>query len=344
MDIKIPEHLVQYCQNIVMPVSGNPFQIEEGNKGAALSPEQIRRMQEEIRRLKEERRAILLVHNYQAPEIQDVADYIGDSLGLSREAAKTDAEVICFCGVNFMGETAKILNPERIVVLPDTSAGCSLEECAPAAELLKFKTAYPELYVVSYINCSSSVKALSDVICTSGNAVRIVSNCPKDRPILFTPDQNLGSWVAKQTGREMILWPGCCYAHALFTADAVVQAKKEHPWAKVVTHPECLQEVKDVSDEVCSTEKMISYCRENSAREFIIATEANMIYRLQKECPDKLFFPLKINGYLPECRHMKKITLSKLLDTLRTLQPQIHLSKEIMDQARAPIERMLEWS
>ncbi|MBP5761326.1 MAG: quinolinate synthase NadA [Verrucomicrobia bacterium] len=301
-------------------------------------------MQEEIRRLKEERRAILLAHNYQAPEIQDVADYIGDSLGLSREAAKTDAEVICFCGVNFMGETAKILNPERIVVLPDTSAGCSLEECAPAAELLKFKTAYPELYVVSYINCSSSVKALSDVICTSGNAVRIVSNCPKDRPILFTPDQNLGSWVAKQTGREMILWPGCCYAHALFTADAVVQAKKEHPWAKVVTHPECLQEVKDVSDEVCSTEKMISYCRENSAREFIIATEANMIYRLQKECPDKLFFPLKINGYLPECRHMKKITLSKLLDTLRTLQPQIHLSKEIMDQARASIERMLEWS
>ena len=344
MDIKIPEHLVQYCQNIVKPVSGNPFQIEEGNKGAALSPEQIRRMQEEIRRLKEERRAILLVHNYQAPEIQDVADYIGDSLGLSREAAKTDAEVICFCGVNFMGETAKILNPERIVVLPDTSAGCSLEECAPAAELLKFKTAHPELYVVSYINCSSSVKALSDVICTSGNAVRIVSNCPKDRPILFTPDQNLGSWVAKQTGREMILWPGCCYAHALFTADAVVQAKKEHPRAKVVTHPECLQEVKDVSDEVCSTEKMISYCRENSAREFIIATEANMIYRLQKECPDKLFFPLKINGYLPECRHMKKITLSKLLDTLRTLQPQIHLSKEIMDQARAPIERMLEWS
>ena len=208
MDIKIPEHLVQYCQNIVKPVSGNPFQIEEGNKGAALSPEQIRRMQEEIRRLKEERRAILLVHNYQAPEIQDVADYIGDSLGLSREAAKTDAEVICFCGVNFMGETAKILNPERIVVLPDTSAGCSLEECAPAAELLKFKTAHPELYVVSYINCSSSVKALSDVICTSGNAVRIVSNCPKDRPILFTPDQNLGSWVAKQTGREMILWPG----------------------------------------------------------------------------------------------------------------------------------------
>ncbi len=344
MDIKIPEHLVQYCQNIVKPVSGNPFQIEKGNKGAALSPEQIRRMQEEIRRLKEERRAILLVHNYQAPEIQDVADYIGDSLGLSREAAKTDAEVICFCGVNFMGETAKILNPERIVVLPDTSAGCSLEECAPAAELLKFKTAHPELYVVSYINCSSSVKSLSDVICTSGNVVRIVSNCPKDRPILFTPDQNLGSWVAKQTGREMILWPGCCYAHALFTAEAVVQAKKKHPQAKVVTHPECLQQVKDVSDEVCSTEKMISYCRENSAREFIIATEANMIYRLQKECPDKLFFPLKINGYLPECRHMKKITLSKLLDTLRTLQPQIHLSKEIMDQARAPIERMLEWS
>ncbi|HQC43277.1 MAG TPA: quinolinate synthase NadA, partial [Verrucomicrobiota bacterium] len=231
----------------------------------SFSPEWIAERQAEIRRLKEKHQAIILAHNYQIKEIQDVADYLGDSLGLARQAAKTDAKVILFCGVNFMAETAKILNPDRTVILPDADAGCSLEECCPAEELRKLKEKHPELYVVSYINCSAGVKALSDVICTSGNADKIVAASPKDRPILFTPDQNLGSWVMEKTGREMLLWPGYCYVHTQFTAEAIAEEKKKHPGARVVAHPECTAPVRRSADEVCSTEKMITYCRTQPA-------------------------------------------------------------------------------
>jgi quinolinate synthase len=342
MDIEIPDFLVRHCQNVGYCECANPFQIEI--PAPSFSPEWIAERQAEIRRLKEKHQAIILAHNYQIKEIQDVADYVGDSLGLSREAAKTDAKVILFCGVNFMAETAKILNPDRTVILPDANAGCCLEECCPAEELRKLKEKHPELYVISYINCSSEVKTLSDVICTSGNADKIVAASPKDRPILFTPDQNLGSWVMEKTGREMLLWPGYCYVHTQFTAEAIAEKRKEYPEAKVVAHPECTVSVRKAADEVCSTEKMISYCRTQPAKEFIIVTEANIIHRLHKELPGKKFYPLPIKGFQPQCKHMMKNTLDKMISAFNKMKPQIQLPAEIMAKARAPIERMLELS
>ena len=342
MDIEIPDFLIRHCQSVAHSDCANPFQIEV--PAPARSPERVAELQAEIRRLKEKHQALILAHNYQAAEIQGVADYVGDSLGLARQAAKADARVILFCGVHFMAETAKILNPERTVILPDASAGCSLEECCPAEELRKFKEKHPELYVISYINCSAEVKALSDVICTSGNAVKVVAASPSDRPILFTPDENLGAWVMEQTDRKMLLWPGFCYVHAQFTAEAVAEAKKQHPAAKIVAHPECVTEVRHAADEVCSTEKMIDYCGSQPAEEFIIVTEANMLHRLRKEFPQKKFYSLPVRGYQPECKHMMKNTLEKMINAFNEMKPQIELPAEILTRARAPIERMLELS
>src|SRR6266581_5660475 len=219
----------------------------------------------EILALKEKLNAVVLAHNYQVPEIQDVADYVGDSLGLSQQATKTDAEVIVFCGVHFMAETAKILNPRKIVVLPDKDAGCSLEESCPAPKLAAFQATNPNFHTITYINCSADVKALSDVICTSGNAVRIVQSAPKDRDLLFVPDENLGAWVMEQTGRPMTLWKGNCYAHVEWTHAAITHIRDEFPEAKIVVHPESLREVRDLADAVCSTEKMITYCKSSPA-------------------------------------------------------------------------------
>src|SRR5579859_1460651 len=224
----------------------------------------------EILALKKKLNAVILAHNYQVPEIQEVADFVGDSLGLSQEAAKTSAEVIVFAGVHFMAETAKILNPDKIVVIPDKDAGCSLEQSCPAPALAKLQATNPNFYTVTYINCSAAVKALSDVICTSGNAVKIVNAAPKDRDLLFVPDENLGAWVMEQTGRPMTLWKGNCYAHAEFRRDAVLQLRKLHPDAKIVVHPESLREVRDLADSVCSTEKMITYCKTSPAKRFVI--------------------------------------------------------------------------
>src|SRR5271169_5090334 len=243
----------------------------------------------EIYTLKKQRNAVILAHNYQVPEIQDVADYVGDSLGLSQQAAKTSADVIVFCGVHFMAETAKILNPNKIVVLPDRDAGCSLEASCPADRLAALQRSNPNFWTVAYINCSAAVKALSDVICTSGNAVKIVKAAPKDRDLLFVPDENLGQWVMEQTGRPMTLWRGNCYAHVEFQRDQVVAAKQQFPDAKIIVHPESVREVRELADAVCSTEKMITFCKHDPAKRFVVVTESGIIHRMQKECPGKEF-------------------------------------------------------
>ena len=247
----------------------------------------------EILELKRARNAVILAHNYQVKEIQELADFVGDSLGLSYKAAETDADVIVFCGVHFMAETAKIVNPTKTVVLPDLEAGCSLSDSCPADKLEAHLRANAEknYYVVAYINCSAGVKALSDVICTSGNAVKMVEAVPKDRNILFVPDENLGAWVMEQTGRKMDLWKGHCYVHVEFTRDSIERIRAEYPDAPVVAHPECTFAVRMLADEVCSTEKMVTYCKNSPAQAFVIVTESGMLHRLRREIPAKTFIP-----------------------------------------------------
>jgi quinolinate synthase len=319
----------------------------------AMPPAQVEALTREIRALKQKLHAVILAHNYQVPEIQDVADYVGDSLGLSQQAAQTPAEVIVFCGVHFMAETAKILNPHKVVVLPDKDAGCSLEESCPADQLQAFQATNPNFYTIAYINCSAGVKALSDVICTSGNAVKVVQAAPAHRDLLFVPDENLGAWVRELTGRPMTLWRGNCYAHVEFRRDSLLRLREQFPDAKVVVHPESLREVRDLADEICSTEKMITYCRTNPARRFVIVTESGILHRMQKECPGKEFLcaPVYDVNRMPtdgcrcsECKFMKMNTLEKVRDCMARLAPQIELSPEIMQRARRPIERMLEIS
>jgi quinolinate synthase len=309
------------------------------------SPAELHQLQREILELKKKRNAVLLAHNYQVPEIQDVADYVGDSLGLSQQAAKTNADVIVFCGVHFMAETAKILNPTKTVILPDKDAGCSLEESCPADQLAAYQQKNPGLVTVAYINCSAAVKALSDVICTSGNAVKIVQSVPADSEILFVPDQHLGQWVEQQTGRKMRLWPGSCYAHVQFTADSIQRVKDEFPGAPVVAHPECMFAVRILADEVCSTEKMVTYCKNSAAKTIIIATEAGMIHRLKKECPGKTFIPAGTDDCkCNECRFMKMNTVEKLHDCMMDMRPEIKLDETLRRKAERAVRRMLEIS
>ena len=305
----------------------------------------------EIFTLKKQLNAVILAHNYQVAEIQDVADYVGDSLGLSQQAAQTPADVIVFCGVHFMAETAKILNPHKIVVLPDKDAGCSLEESCPADKLAALQATNPNFYTVTYINCSAAVKALSDVICTSGNAERIVRAAPGDKDLLFVPDENLGQWVMEQTGRPMTLWKGNCYAHVEFRRDSLLKLKENFPAAKIIVHPESLREVRDLADAVCSTEKMITYCKNDPAKQFVIVTESGIIHRMQKECPDKEFLCAPTfdvmrlpsdNCRCSECKYMKLNTLEKVRDCMKRLAPRIELPEDILKRARLPIERMLE--
>jgi len=281
---------------------------------------------DEIRRLKKERNAVILAHNYQAAEIQELADHVGDSLGLSYRAAEAEADVIAFCGVHFMGETAKIVNPGKTVVIPDLNAGCSLSDSCPPEKLAAYLDEHADknYYVVAYINCSAGVKALSDVICTSGNAVRIVESAPADRNILFVPDENLGAWVTEQTGRPMTLWKGNCYVHVEFTRKSIEGIRTQYPDAPVVAHPECTQAVRLLADEVCSTEKMVGYCKNSPAESFIIVTESGMLHRLRRE--------------------MKMNTLEKLRDCLRDLSPQIVIPEDLRARAEIPIRRMLELS
>jgi quinolinate synthase len=302
---------------------------------------------EELLELKRERNAVILAHNYQVPELQDVADYVGDSLGLSYHAANTDADVILFCGVHFMAETAKIINPTKRVILPDLDAGCSLSESCPPDKLAAFLKQHAEknYYVIAYINCSAGVKAQADVICTSGNADKIVRSAPPDRNILFVPDQNLGAWVMERTGRKMDLWQGNCYVHVEFTARSINGIREQYPGAPVVAHPECTYAVRMLADEVCSTEKMIAFCKQSPAREIIVVTEAGMLHRLKKEIPGKTFIPGPTeNCFCGECRFMKMNTLEKAYDALLNMEPEITLPEPIRKRAEAPILRMLELS
>jgi len=335
------------------PAPFRAFVVEPGEAEEPLSP-----LQEEILALKEERNAVLLAHNYQVPEIQRIADYLGDSLGLAYEAARTEADTILFCGVHFMAETAKIVNPGRTVLLPDLEAGCSLSDSCPPEKLAAYKEAHPEVYVVAYINCSAGVKALSDVICTSGNAARIVQQVPEDREILFVPDQNLGQWVSRQTGREMRLWPGSCYVHVLFTVESIARVKAQYEGAPVVAHPECTEAVRTAADHVCSTEKMVAFAREYPGEDIIVATETSMLHRLQRDVPEKRFIAAPAErvacgdyrtgtsdrGACNYCRYMKRNTLEKVRDALRSGQPEISMAEELRRRAEIPLQRMLAWS
>jgi quinolinate synthase len=327
--------------------------IEQLKVRPPMAQEKFTPLAKEIYALKKRLNAVILAHNYQVPEIQDVADFVGDSLGLAQEAAKTNADVIVFCGVHFMAETAKILNPDKIVVLPDKDAGCSLEESCPADKLEALQKTNPNFWTIAYINCSAAVKALCDVIVTSGNAERIVNAAPKDKDILFVPDENLGQWVMEQTGRPMTLWKGNCYAHVEFRRDALLKLKAQFPDAKVVVHPESLREVRNLADSVCSTEKMILFCKNDPARQFIIVTESGIIHRMQKECPGKEFICAPVfdamraptdNCRCSECKYMKMNTLEKVRDCMKKLSPRVELPENILKQARLPIERMLEIS
>ena len=302
---------------------------------------------EEIQALKRERNAVILAHNYQVNEIQELADFVGDSLGLSYKAAETKADVIAFCGVHFMAETAKIVNPAKTVVLPDKNAGCSLSDSCPAEKLEAHLRAHADrnYYVVAYINCSAGVKALSDVICTSGNAAKIVERVPADRNILFVPDENLGQWVMEKTGRHMDLWKGNCYVHVEFTRQSIERIKAEWPDAPVVAHPECTRAVRLLADEVCSTEKMIGYCKSHPSQAFVIVTESGMLHRLRREVPGKHFIAGPTDKCAcADCRYMKMNTIEKLADCLRNLEPGIEIPEPVRARAELPLRRMLEWS
>ena len=311
----------------------------------AISP--VLDLKKDILRLKKERNAVILAHNYQIGAIQDIADYVGDSLGLAYRAQETDADVIVFCGVHFMAETAKILNPNKTVVLPDKDAGCSLEQACPTDKLEAYLEEQKDknYYVIAYINCSAGVKALCDVICTSGNAPEIVNQAPKDRPILFVPDANLGQWVIEQTGRKMDLWQGSCYVHVEFTRESIQKIKDEYPDAKVIAHPECTKAVRLLADEVCSTEKMVHFCRESTSKNIIIVTESGMLHRIQKEVPEKNLIPGPTDHCAcADCRYMKMNTLEKLHACLENLSPQIELPEEVRAKAEISLLRMLEQS
>ena len=299
-----------------------------------------------IAELKRQRNAVILAHYYQEPEIQDIADFIGDSLELSRKAAATDTDVIVFCGVHFMAEVAKILSPSKTVLLPDLEAGCTLADACPADAFASFRAAHPEHLVVSYINCSAAVKAQSDLICTSSNAVDLVKQLPADRPILFAPDQNLGRWVQRQSGRELTLWPGSCIVHETFSEQALLQLKLEHPGAEVLAHPECQQHLLDHSDFIGSTSALLRRAAASEASGFIVLTEPGILHQMRKAVPGKEFFevPGADGCSCNACPYMRLNTLEKLWQCLTEMAPQIELDEAMRQRALAPIEKMLAMS
>jgi quinolinate synthase len=301
---------------------------------------------ERIAQLRQQRRAVILAHYYQDDAIQDIADFIGDSLELSRKAANTDAEVIVFCGVHFMAETAKILSPQKTVVLPDLNAGCSLADACPADGFAQFKAEHPDHVVISYINCSAAIKAQSDLICTSSNAVAMVQSVPREQPILFAPDQNLGRWVSRQAGRELTLWPGSCIVHETFSEEALLGLKAAHPDAAVIAHPECEQHLLDLADFIGSTSMLLNYSQSSEASGFIVLTEPGILHQMRKAVPNKEFHAVPgLDGCsCNACPHMRLNTLDKLEQCLETLEPAIELDEALRLQALKPIERMLELS
>lgn len=300
----------------------------------------------EILRLKKELNAVILAHYYQESEVQDLADFVGDSLALAQQAAKTDADVIVFCGVHFMAETAKILNPTRLVLLPDLNAGCSLSDRCPPAAFKAFVDRHPGAFVVNYVNSSAAVKAMSDVICTSSNAVKIVHRAPADRPIVFGPDQHLGRYVAKQTGRELILWPGSCMVHEIFSEKKLVGLMVQHPEAEVVAHPECEESVLRHAHYIGSTKGILEHVVNSPKREFIVVTEVGIIHQMQQQAPGKTFIPAPPDNGCAcnECPHMKLNTLEKLYRCMKDRHPRMELPEELRAAALLPLQRMLEWS
>ena len=300
----------------------------------------------EIKELCLKANAIILAHYYQAPEIQDIADFIGDSLDLSRKAANNDADIIIFCGVHFMAETAKILSPNKTVLLPDIDAGCSLADDCPAEEFQKFREENPDHYVVSYINCTAEVKAQSDLICTSSNAVSLVEKIPKDKKIIFAPDKNLGRWVQKNSGRKLKLWPGSCIVHETFSEEALLKLKYKHPDAKVIAHPECSQNLLVLSDFIGSTSKLLDFVSNDYSDTYMVLTEPGIIHQMKKKEPNKNFIEVPdIDGCkCNECPYMKLNTLEKILDCLKNNSPSIELDPEIIKKAYQPIKRMLDMS
>ncbi len=299
-----------------------------------------------IEKLKKEKNAIVLAHYYQEPDIQDVADYIGDSLGLAQQAEKTKADIIVFAGVHFMAETAKILNPSKKVLLPDLNAGCSLSDSAPPPLFKLFRDKYPDHKVITYINCSAGIKALSDIICTSSNAQKIVESLPADQPIIFAPDKNLGAYINKQTGRNMVLWNGACMVHEIFSLEKIVKLKIRHPKAKVIAHPECEEAVLQVADYIGSTTGLLNYTKKDSATEFIVATETGILHQMQKASPEKTFIPAPPNNSCAcnDCPHMKLNTLEKLYLCLKYEAPEIIMDESLRLAAKKPIDEMLRIS
>jgi len=318
--------------------------VEKGFLDVAIDP--TLDLFEEIEKMKKEQNAIVLAHYYQEPDIQDIADYIGDSLGLAQQAAKTDAEVIVFAGVHFMAETAKILNPHKKVLLPDLKAGCSLSDSCPPPLFKKFKEQHPDHIVISYINCSAGIKALSDIICTSSNARQIVESLPADQKIIFAPDKNLGGYINKVTGRNMLLWNGACMVHEIFSLEKIIKLKERHPEAKMIAHPECEDAVLRIADFIGSTTQLLKYATEDTAQSFIVATETGILHQMQQNAPEKTFIPAPPDNACAcnDCPHMKLNTLEKLYLCMKYGTPEVTMPEDLRVAARKPIDRMLELS
>lgn len=320
--------------------------VEKGYIDAPV-PAEVKNLKEEIARLKKEKKAVIMAHYYQKGEIQDLADYIGDSLALAQKAAQTDAEIIVMCGVHFMGETAKILCPDRKVLIPDMTAGCSLADSCPAEEYAEFIKAHPGHTVISYVNTTAEVKALTDIMVTSGNARKIVDSLPSDEKIIFGPDRNLGEYINSVTGREMVLWDGACHVHERFSLEKIKELKKEHPQAEILVHPECRKPLQMIADKVGSTAVLLKHAVESPVKEFIVATESGILHEMERKCPEKTFIPAPPEDSTcgcNDCSFMKLNTLEKLYNCLRYEQPEIIVDKELAEKARRPIERMLELS
>ncbi|AUS04780.1 quinolinate synthase NadA [Pseudotamlana carrageenivorans] len=302
----------------------------------------------EIQRLKKEKNAVILAHYYQVPEIQDIADYVGDSLGLSQKAAETDADIIVFAGVHFMAETAKILNPTKKVVLPDLDAGCSLADSCPPEAFEKFTKAHPDHIVITYVNCSAEIKALTDIVCTSSNALKIVNSIPKDQPIIFAPDRNLGQYIINETGREMLLWDGSCIVHEAFSMEKLLDLHKKYPDYKIIAHPESETHILNTATYIGSTSGMIDYVRQHQDQKFIVATEAGILHKMQQEMPNTEMVPAPAKEdntcACSECHFMKMNTLQKLHDCLLNESPQVDVDEAIRERALLPIQRMLDLS
>lgn len=298
----------------------------------------------EIHRFKKEKNAIILAHYYQEEPIQSIADFLGDSLYLAQQAEKAKADIIVFAGVHFMAETAKIINPTKKVLLPDLKAGCSLADSCPPNDFAAFKAQHPNAIVVTYINCSAEIKALSDIVCTSSNAIKVINSIPKDQSIIFAPDKNLGRYLTKETGRDMLLWDGACIVHEAFSFEKIVKLAKEHPKAKFITHPESESQVLDIAHYVGSTSGLLNFVQEDNSETFIVATEVGILHEMQKYCPNKTFIPAPIEDdtcACSECAFMKLNTMEKLYLCLKNEEPAIHLNEILMEKARKPIERML---